>query len=273
MKMNTRTLAFALALGVAGAANAQNISFVLGYGDNTTAALNGSSVGSAIAPGTTIKVGAIGTTSTFQIWVVSSSDVLSSGGNLFLAFDQATINHSTLYANNAAARAAGVKKAIGLGDVYSNLATGLAAFNNDGTDAGTTDIGPAVAGSAGAARFKGVTLATANTTSSLRNIGLNFGFATGPGINFKTGSAGVRLADITVQNLGIAAGDVYGDGAGETGLILDKQVTTNPANGATFLKGFTGNTASSYDLQAVPEPGTILAISAGLAALARRRKK
>ena len=264
--MNTRTLAFALALGVAGAANAQTLSFVLGYGDAATAALNGSSVGSAIAPGTVIKVGAIGTTSTFQVWVKSSADFVATGGNLFVGFDQATATNNTTYANNAAAQTAGVAKKIRLANAYSNFATGQAGILNGGAE-GTVDLGQAVS----AASFRASR--TTSTASQVKAIGLDFGFGWGTGNKAKyTGGVAVRLANIDVTNAAIAAGDIFGDAAGENGLTLNRD-TAAGANGANFLSANYSAPSVSYDLQAVPEPGTILAISAGLAALARRRKK
>lgn len=269
MKMNTRTLAFALALGVAGAANAQQLSFVLGYGDATTAALNGSSVGSAIAPGTKVKIGGIGSTSTFQVWVVSSAAANFTGGNMFVGFDMATASSTTGYANNAAAQTAGQSKKIRLSDAYSNFATGVAGVDGTNADA-PVDLQQAVGGAAGAATFRASRGASGST---LRSIGLNFGFGFGTGFKVKmSGGQGLRLADFVVTNAAIAAGDTFGDDAGENGLSLNRDAASG-VNGLNYMAGNYTAAPVSYDLQAVPEPGTILAISAGLAALARRRKK
>ena len=74
----------------------------------------------------------------------------------------------------------------------------------------------------------------------------------------------------------MVAGDNYGYAEGETGL----QVTTHPENlssSCTYIGygGFKGSlgTSEKYNLRAVPEPATLLVLSAGLLAMRRRRKK
>ena len=77
----------------------------------------------------------------------------------------------------------------------------------------------------------------------------------------------------------MVAGDNYGYAEGETGL----QVTTHPENlsssctyvgyrESTGLSNGSLGTSEKYNLRAVPEPATLLALGAGLLALRRRRK-
>jgi hypothetical protein len=91
-------------------------------------------------------------------------------------------------------------------------------------------------------------------------------------------SAEVKIASIVFNNA-LAANDIWGDAASETGVfVAAPRGTGTPGTGASgFLastagggNGFAGS--QKYRVAAVPEPGTMAALGLGIAALARRRR-
>lgn len=267
MKLNTRTIAMAAVLGAVVAANAADVRFFLAYGDAGFAAANGAAMGDELKA--TSIVGAVGSTFTVSVMVQSTAtaDALYSGGCMFVGFDTATTNNSTTgYADRATAEAAGTSKMLRLDTAYSSYGSGA------GVDSGGADTTVTTA-SQGAAKFRGV--AKGGSSASLRSIGLNQAIQWGTGNKLKLAAGSkFRLADMVVTNMGINNG-TYGDGGDENGLTL------NSSSPATSGSNFMGNTAAGnpnadvkYALtNAVPEPGTVIAVAAGLVALAARRRR
>ncbi|MBL8087638.1 MAG: PEP-CTERM sorting domain-containing protein [Chthonomonas sp.] len=268
MKLNTRTFAFAVALGATVAANAQ-IQIYLGYADNATAAMNGVAVGTELKP--VSKIGAVGSTFTVGVFIKNNGAKLTpGGGNTFLGFDTASTNNSsTGYASNAAAQTAGTAKKISLADAYVG-STGLDGFKTSDSSAASVDVQSGVT----AAKFRG---AQGSSTASMRSIGLNWGWGVGTGFAFNLDAgASLRVMTMVVTNKGIAAGDIFGDVATENGLTLNQDVAAGSA-GTNYVGAGAQITYTSagrkYALQAVPEPGTMIALGAALVGLAARRRK
>jgi len=266
MKLNTRVLALSLAFGAVAAANAQTVSYKLVFADSVGATLNGKAVGDELSAIT--KVGAIG--SSFQVALVATGlvDGQYGAGGSMICFDSATTGN-TNYGTQAAAETAGVWDKLGMGTT-SAYAAGQADYplvTNAGDDAGT-----------GALAFlnRNYSGSFGSTAASMRPIGMwaAFNFGTGLKLNLPAGTS-VALTKFTLTNRGIAAGDIFGDGGGETGLMIFG--ATNASTRSTYL-GATNGTGQQqgqkvYAMQAVPEPGTMIAIATGLAAVAARRRR
>lgn len=273
MKLNTRFFALAAAFGAVTAANAGDVRFYLGYGDAAFAALNGKAVGDELSTSLPNAVPGIGNTFTVSLFAVYQGTAASAnygGGNFFLGFDTATTNNSTSgYANQGAAETAGVSKAIKLASGFSGLATGLPGVNA-GNDT-TVDIAQLAA-----PKFRGE--ANGGSAQTLRSIGINWSFGFGTGNSFKmTAGTKYRMVNMVVTNLTIAGTDVYGDTAGENGLTLNSLASGVASSGVNIFgstRAGMNDATVKYALgNPVPEPGTMLAIGAGLVALARRRRK
>lgn len=273
--MKFRSLAFILAASAVATANAADVRFFLAYGDAAFAALNNAQVGDEMPTGVCVNV-LPGTNFTVSLMLKSTAAgaVNYSGGCAFLGFDQAVTNNSTTgYGTGAVGEAAawtaggnpdGIKSPLRLSTTFSNYGT---AAGLDGTGGATT----VAFGPQGNAAFRGA--ARAGTAASLRSIGLNQALQFGTGNKIVLGGGQtVRVADMLVLN-SLAGGDCYGDVAAENGLTLNSY---SPASSGANFMGTTPagnpNADVKYAFQAVPEPGTFLAIGAGLAALARRRR-
>ncbi len=267
MKLNTRTLAFAVALGSFAVANAQaNVEFYLGYGNAAFAQLNGAAVGAKL--NSNVLVPAPGGTFTVSLFArqTASSQGKYAGGAVFLGFGQA-VGTAGNYANQAAAEAA-APAPISFASDFSNRASGVDGLTN-ADDAASVNYEKI--GSTSFSREFGA-------GSTLRSVGLTeaFGFGTGLNVKIASGSA-VRLLDLVITNktLGGAGGASWGDASGENGLTINS--IANATSRSTYFgtnPRTAGNPGASvkYTLTAVPEPGTMLAVAAGLAAFARRRR-
>lgn len=122
--------------------------------------------------------------------------------------------------------------------------------------------------------------------------GNNYGFAGGAArpltafqsIQTPIGTAGAfngdtKVMEFVINASAIANGDTYGDDANEAGLFAVHQGTSTtgagPQTGASGWFGTNSNFragSEKYAVQAVPEPATMVAVAAGLAAFARRRR-
>lgn len=250
--------------------SAQGFRFDLAYGDAATAALNNKSVGDFLDPNGITKIGAIGSQAVFQYWITPFESRDFTGGNIFVGFDMATANNNTNYASNAAAQLAGLNKKLVLADAYENYATGLPCILTDGTPI-IGNIQAAVSGAAGRASFRASRIQSPSAMT-IRSIGLNFQYGVGTSTKLRlTENSPLRVMDLRVKNASMSNGEVFGDAPDENGLTLNRDAFS-VANGANYLTGYYGAPSLKYQIQAVPEPGTILALSAGVVALARRRK-
>ncbi|KAA0229141.1 MAG: hypothetical protein AKCLJLPJ_00220 [Fimbriimonadales bacterium] len=119
-------------------------------------------------------------------------------------------------------------------------------------------------------------VAASNTSSIILQNNTGWGFV-------NTVSAAMTFTDNTWYQLGLewaANGDMRVNLYDEPGTSLlaqtPWQATGNTTPGGLSLRGFHNGAGSSVDFdtfQAVPEPATLLALGAGLAALAARRRK
>jgi len=153
MKLNTRTLFIVAGLAVVAAANA-NVVIGFAYGDATTAAANGAAVGAKIADGATIKIGAIGTTFSLQVWAFAPTEELKySSGSLFVGIDKAntgTAGFADLAEFNAARTEKKLSFSTGWVD-YNPATIALKKSSNGAAGTGTiSEIGAALTGSFGA---------------------------------------------------------------------------------------------------------------------------
>lgn len=284
MKINTRTLVLAMALGTTAVANAQ-FRFFFAYGDAQTvgfarnAFLGGqdptSAIGKEIPAGTNFLVPkAADTVNTFtvQLWVEKiggGADDLYFGASNMVAYDRMSsgnagaLNPASFLDQQIQASAAAAASNV------SSRAS-FAAFDNAGNDLGDT-------GTLGnSAQFRGTYAAGA---ASVRPVGIgvqsNF-LAAGSGdpaaFKLAVGSK-TRLMNLTLKS-NMAPKSIYGDGGSEVGLSYFTNNTSTQAAGAmSYISAQNaGNTGARLVLQAVPEPTTALAIAAGLAAMVLRRR-
>lgn len=96
------------------------------------------------------------------------------------------------------------------------------------------------------------------------------------------GADALHIGTATISTVGLGAG-IYGDGANEAGLFLADQgdiggTNKSPQNGSSGYVGVSGSDSrrlgsGKYIVTTVPEPATMMAIAAGLAALAARRRR
>lgn len=263
MKLNTRVLALVTVLGAVTAANAQNVNFWLSFQDSATAALNGKAVGDELK-GTTMVLGL--TQITVGIMATSTADATYGAGGVMMTFDTVNTNGTGKYANKAAWDAATTDKVLNMASLSGTNFVGGKAL--PGQDAGGTDLDVDVT-ALGAAAYSG----TAGAGTSVRGGGVwaGFGFGTGNVLKMPSGSTVMlykAVLSIDQAKLGAMANATYG-GLGVFSLA-------NAASRTTYLGPTTGTgqgTSKSYNVTAAPEPGTMIAIAAGLAAVAARRRR
>lgn len=284
MKLNTRTIALAAVLGVAGVANAQ-FRFFLAYGDADLATLQkknyagisnpAAAVGSEIPTNVPLKVWKAGDNKTFKVSVMvvrtgGNADALYSGGSVLATYDRvAATNSTSTFANESTFL--DKKLAFGGTTIASSVSAfgSFATYNNDGTDVDDDGDGSAD-NNAISALSRVLRGQFTGNTSSPRNVGLSTQFQMNPtGKNFKVGATAVKLFDLTFKS-NLAAFEQY------NGLALFVHSGAGTPNGgsSTFIGGANdvNSVGTRLNVQAVPEPGTAAAILAGLAALGLRRR-
>ena len=263
MKLNTRVLALVTVLGAVSAANAQNVNFWLSYQDANTATKNGKAIGDELK-GTSLVLGLS------EMWVgimaTSTADATYGAGGVMMTFDTVNTNGTGKYANKAAWDGATTDKVLNMDSFASaNWAPGKTL---PGVDGGGTDLDVDVS-ALGAAAYSG----TAGAGSSVRGGGVwaGFGFGTGNSLKMTSGTTVMLYkARLTINqaNLALKANATYGG--------LGLFTLTNAASRTTYLGSTTGTgqgTSKAYNITAAPEPGTMIAIAAGLAAVAARRRR
>ena len=182
----------------------------------------------------------------------------------------------------------------------NNLALAFDRTNGSGTAAAKLDNilnvtaingGYTLGGQTGANQFGFATRAAATTTGANNNYAFAGG-ATRPyvanqavnlptGVGAEIGGAGSFRVAVATVTYNLANGAAYGDDANEAGLFMSNQGDTATLQGGasgwvgfgTAPNGFKHAGSDKYAVAAVPEPTTMVAVVAGLAALARRRKK
>ncbi len=289
MKFNTRILALAVASAGTVAANAQNVTYWLAYGDSQLVTLAKSvqfgggprdaaaDIGKAIPTDRALRIPKIADNLKFtlQVWVTVGSTSLTSTGNAtaggagFVSIDRGSASNTSSFANDAAFASAALDKKLSFGSgKLKNFATGLP--GQDANGATTVNVGYA----SGSTTLTG---AFGASGTSVRSIGAGFAMGFGTGLSFvPVAGESYRLFDVEVQNTGLANFDVYGDASSENGIKLNS--FANATSRSNFLLAnprANGNPGAdkAYSVEAVPEPGSIIAIAAGLVALAGRRRK
>lgn len=244
MKLNTRILALAAAIGaVVTGASAQT--FVFGIN------------GTPVAGGSTIQV-LPGQAFTLQIWAdfsdVTATRSASSGG-LFVGLSRMTTGTGT----HASAAAAGISTKVD--GRITNLASALPAAGGGTTalgfqpTSGLENFYTGLFGTGQTERWAGVAAAvifpTGNDNRFLPNGGLH------------------KLADFEMTNT-LAAGESQFIGLA-TALNATSRSNLFVWNGSPTYR----TPAQDYrvNIEAVPEPGTMIALGAGIAALAARRRR
>lgn len=269
-----------VAMSLVGAAQA-HWRFTMAYGDANLASINGSSVGTEMAAGSTLKVPTSGNNFTVQVWAEKLSSPIAdnsyAGGSVHIAYDlapfapysnqptwprvlssESTFMHKKVTASTASA-----------GGSLSNYATGLTYYRYSGTLLGNDGYLMPLD-----RVFRSV---FTGDTSSPRKSGLSTQF-------------GVNAAGVILPNIGerihlfdfrltsqLAAGQTYGFGADEVGLELYCYGGSNrPPGGSSCWMGANAThdeIGMRVNLQAVvPEPGSLLALAGGCAVLLRRKR-
>lgn len=290
MKLNTRTLALVTALGIAGAASAQ-FRFFLAYGDTKLAYLNShnyagisnpaAALGSEIPAGALLKVPKATDNETFTLDLMvekmgGGADDLYAGISTLVSFDRATAGNT-----GDIAQANMLDKKIQLGGTasasngtllnnsISNKAS-FGLFDNTGADLGESGtIGlPSrqLRGEyrAGAASLRGAGAGLQMTVADSNGTGSFFKLAVGS----KT-----RILSLKFKST-LGAFEQYGTSTGGNGITFFTESSTAQQAGAmSYIHAQNAqNSGVHLNVQAVPEPGTMAAIFAGLTALGLRRR-
>lgn len=217
--------------------------------------------------------GGIGGTTKVQLWMRNAP--VHSVANIFVGWGNATQNGNVNASSTPVLGLGGTVPLSTFGTLTQAVwSTGVALSSVLGTNPATTYTGgngPSAAPDSNFFLRGGVLTATTTTTTNITGVrpwGLTGGIVPLGGPQ-SVGNNGVMLMELTVKNFAMplfttAQMVVWGSGAGASN-------TTYVQNGATRTS-FNGTVPLTF--RAVPEPGTMIALGAGIAALvARRRKK
>lgn len=282
MKFNTRTLAIVAALGMVAGTNAE-FRFFFAYGDQgsvdkATSNYNGSisdptaALGKEIPSNVAFRVPKAGDGYSFkvQVWAEYVGSAAQSAGIAgyagFVTYDKANGNANTTLANDSTL----IDRKLTLADnttLRNNITMSNVVLSNNAGDDSVAEEPQLKYGMVGAAKRM-----TQGGGTEPRRVGVAFvthpldtnGWTIlGAAHSFAPGEK-LHLFDITmVSNL--TASETYRGLGVFTG--TGPPTSPNARMGRTF-----GNTGVDLQVQAVPEPATMAAIAAGLAAFARRRK-
>ncbi len=114
-------------------------------------------------------------------------------------------------------------------------------------------------------------------TTGLRPYGVLFSAIGQPNTTGDLGNVSVKLATVHLQATNLFS--VFGDDQSECGLIVYRHLSEGTGN-PSFTSGIGGIGSSSgkfgsqkYKVMAVPEPGTMIALISGIAALSKRKRR
>ena len=247
------------------------LEFYLGYGNAEFAALNGKQVGDRLSPLT--RIPQIGGTFSVTLFVRSlrTTNLEVGGGSAFIGFDTATTSGTSFFADASSAKSGAISKKLFADSLQ------LSSRIYQGSNASTGSPEQVTYEPRQSPRYSG----SFGSGTTLRTLGLWVPFF------FGTQRRAILLPDqvheiatYSITNTDLAANEVFGEAEGENGVsIFHGSVTqsTGPNSRATFFETTPrtiGNPGGNvkYAVQAVPEPGTMIAVAAGLAAFARRRR-
>lgn len=243
---NMKKITILSLIALANLAGAQSFRTYWAFGDPVTAAQNGATVGSEVS-----KWGLLAwakDTMTLQLRVEGLVDSKFSTGSLFIGYDR-TVNKKN-YVNQAALDADVMQKVLSPGQnlLTLPLGTGIPVIDHAGNElTGNVE-------SLGASKLMSRDVPGKNVYIGGVSVP-TFGFGTGQQLNLKKG-ASVKLIEVKLQiNYNFALYGFRPDQAGFVGLV-----------------SMGGETSSHNGWLSIPEPASMLALSAGLVGLARRRR-
>jgi hypothetical protein len=281
MNLIAKSLAFVAAATLTSVSHADTYRYFFGYGDANLAALNGAAVGDAVPNNRNLIVPTSAspvTSYTLQVWVeklTGSSNTLQSGTSTHISFDRgvaanigqvsaSTFQHKKVKPFGANANAA-----------VSNRAS-FAAYTNTGAALGMN-------GTLGNnSQYRGEYQAGQAATLRMTGYGIQSMFlaADGQPAHFKLSlGSKYRLMDVSFVS-GLVGGEVYGDNGDETGIVAttsDASSSETSAGARSYVASvgtsYNGNTGQRLIVQGVPEPGSLLALAAGLLVVLRSKRK
>lgn len=234
------------------------------YGDATFAALNGATVGQEIT-GSTIVIPVMG--STFRIGVsmqnTSSSRATVLGGGVNVNYDRATGNAGSTWTSGQHNRLEAAS-----GWTINNAS--MPGAIGPGQNPGNVTLKPFGGESKRMAGYKPPALSPAGTYIAF-SVNDPAGVEPSNRLFIEPGQS-IAIGSIALKNTGVGFGQTYGALDGETGITL---ATARSAFGGLFADGMvSGPSFQRFAVTtAVPEPATMLALVAGLAAMRARRRK
>ncbi len=238
MKLNRNIAFIAALLGTVAAANAQ--SFELR--------------GAALVGDTFVVAPAIGGSLSVEVWYNPGSTTMAACAGYTISLGWGSANGTTT-------------SQVGVSPL-SALPAGIVS-NSAPLTASVVTVKGQVASTAGSNNPFG----EVSGTSGLRPYGMTFSGLQSSG---SIASAVAFKVATVAMTYTLSNGDVFGDTAQECGLIVYRAGAAATTGNPTTSSGMAGNGkqgSAKYKVAAVPEPGTMAALAAGIAAMAKRRRK